>query len=70
MEEIFFIVKEDEYSGFTAKAVGFSIFTEAETVSELRLNIKEALDCHFDIPSEKPKIANLHFVKDETLSLI
>lgn len=70
MEEIFFLVKEDEFGGFTAKAIGYSIFTEAETVSELRLNIKEALECHFDIPNQMPKIANLHFVKDEILSLV
>lgn len=48
MKEIFFIVEEDKERGFTAKAFEFSIFTEAETLEELKINIKEALECHFD----------------------
>ena len=32
MKEIFFIVEEDQDSGYTARAVGYSIFTEAETI--------------------------------------
>jgi len=42
MKEIFFIVEEDQESGFTAKALGFSIFTEAETMDQLKINIKES----------------------------
>ena len=48
MKEIFFIVEEDQDSGYTARAVGYSIFTEAETIKELKINIKEVLECHFD----------------------
>ena len=70
MKEIFFIVEEDQESGYTARAVGLSIFTEAETVQELKKNIKEVLECHFDNPDDMPKIANLHFVKDEILALV
>ena len=70
MKEIFFIVEEDQESGYTARAVGLSIFTEAETVQELKKNIKEVLECHFDNPDDMPKIANLHFVKDEILALL
>jgi len=69
MKEIFFIVEEDQESGFTAKALGFSIFTEAETMDQLKINIKEALECHFDDPKEKPQIAHLHYVKDEILTI-
>lgn len=68
MKEIFFIVNEDQEGGYTAKAVGQSIFTEAETITELKQNIKEAILCHFDNPSETPRIANLHFVRDEILT--
>ena len=70
MKEIYFIVEEDQESGYTARAVGLSIFTEAETIQELKLNIKEVLECHFDNPDDMPKIANLHFVKDEILALV
>lgn len=68
MKEIFFIVQEDQESGYTARAIGQSIFTEAETIPELKENIKEALLCHFDNPEDMPKVANLHFVRDEILT--
>jgi hypothetical protein len=68
MKEIFFIVQEDQDGGYTARAVGEAIFTEADTVKELKENIKEALLCHFDSIEEMPKIANLHFVRDEILT--
>ena len=58
-ERDIFIVEEDQESGYTARAVGLSIFTEAETVQELKKNIKEVLEYHFDNPDDMPKIANL-----------
>jgi predicted RNase H-like HicB family nuclease len=70
MKEIFFIVQEDPESGYTARAVGQSIFTEAETISELKINIKEVLECHFENIADMPKIAHLHFIKDEILTLV
>ncbi len=70
MKEIFFIVEEDQESGYTARAVGQSIFTEAETIPELKINIKEVLECHFENTTDMPQIAHLHFVKDEILALV
>ena len=53
--EVFFEVKEDEIDGgYTARAIGESIFTEAETVEELREAIKDAVHCHFE-EGEAPK---------------
>ncbi len=69
MKEIIFLVNEAEEGGYTARALGESIFTEGETMQELKKNIQEAIDCHFDEPSEKPKLAHLHFVKDEVLAI-
>ncbi len=69
MKEIFFIVQEDQENGYTARAVGQSIFTEAETIPELKINIKEVLACHFENTDNMPQIAHLHFVKDEILLL-
>jgi predicted RNase H-like HicB family nuclease len=46
--EIRFIVEKDPDGGFTAHGVGDSIFTEADTLDELLVNIREAVDCHFD----------------------
>ena len=43
-----FIAEQDESGGFSARAVGLSIFTEGSTLNELKANIQEAVDCHFD----------------------
>ena len=67
--EIIFTVREDEASGgYTARALGYSIFTEAENLEELRRNVKEAVDCYFDENVEGPRMIRLHFVRDEILA--
>ena len=43
MKEIIFVVEESEEGGFIAKALGVSIFTEAESLEELRTSVKEAV---------------------------
>lgn len=70
MKEIIFLINEAVEGGFTARALGESIFTDAETMDELKTNIQEAIECHFDNPTDKPKIAHLHFVKDEILEIV
>jgi len=47
-KEIIFIVEETLDGGYEARAVGESIFTEAENIDELKRNIAEAVRCHFD----------------------
>ena len=49
MKEIVFLINEAEEGGYTARALGISIFTEAETMEELKSNIQEVIECHFDI---------------------
>jgi len=66
MDELFFLVEESPDGGYSARALGFSIFTQGETLAELRSNIKDAIDCHFD--EKKPKMIRLHFVRDEILA--
>ncbi|TDE13845.1 2-oxoisovalerate dehydrogenase [Dyadobacter psychrotolerans] len=70
MKEIVFLINEAEEGGFTAQALGESIFTDAETMNDLKKNIQEAIKFHFDNPADKPKIAHLHFVKDEVLAIV
>jgi predicted RNase H-like HicB family nuclease len=49
MTEIIFEVREDETDGgYNATALGFGIHTEAETIDELRANVREAVDCYFE----------------------
>jgi predicted RNase H-like HicB family nuclease len=48
IKEIIFLVEEDPEGGYNAKALGESIFTEADSLEELKENIKNAIKCHFD----------------------
>jgi hypothetical protein len=68
MNEIFFLVEEDIEGGYTAKAIGESIVTQSDSLSDLKEMIKDAVKCHFDI-HQLPKIIRLHFVRDEVISL-
>jgi len=68
MKEIIFVVEEDIESGYTARALGEDIFTEAETLEELKEEIKDAIRCHFDT-KDLPQLIRIHFVKDEILTL-
>ncbi len=68
IKEIIFLVEEDPEGGYTARALGYSIFTEAETLKELKESIKDAIKCHFDKDEEIPKIVRLHIVKEETFA--
>ncbi len=67
MNEIIFLVEEDVEGGFNARALGESVFAQGETVENLRTNIRDAVDCHFE-PDVKPKIIRLHFVTEEVLA--
>jgi predicted RNase H-like HicB family nuclease len=69
VKEIIFLIEEALEGGFTARALGFSIFTDAETMDELKANIREATRCHFDQEEDLPKVVRLHFVKDEIMAI-
>ena len=60
MNEIIFIVQEAPEGGFEAKALSASIFTEADSLDELREMVRDAVSCHFE-GEERPKIIRLHF---------
>lgn len=68
MTEILFTVEEALEGGFAARAVDHSIFTEGDTLDELRQNVREAVECHFD-DGEAPKLIRLHIVRDEVMRL-
>ncbi len=54
--------------GYTAKAIGEGIFTEADTLEEIKQNIKEAVECHFD-ENKKPKLIRLHIIKEDVIAV-
>lgn len=69
MNEIIFLVEEDDVEGgFFARALSESIYTQGENMIELRQNIKDAVSCHFDGQTNKPKMIRLHFVHDEVMA--
>lgn len=68
MNEIIFIVEDDIEGGFTANALGFSIFTQGETLEELKRNIIEAIKCHFENENDIPRVIRLHKVEEEVFA--
>lgn len=68
MNEIIFIIKESPEGGFEAEALGYSIFTEADDTASLKINIKDAVACHFEDDRARPKIIRLHFVREEIVA--
>jgi hypothetical protein len=54
--EIIFAIQESPEGGYEARAVGHSIFTQAKTMDELRLNVREAVRCHFGDGTKLPVI--------------
>ena len=67
LSELIFLVEEAPEGGFTAKALGASIFTEANRVTDLYDKIREAVWCHFD-EGQLPKVIRLHFVREEVIT--
>ena len=55
--------------GYHASALSHGIHTEAETLDELRRNVREAVECYFDKAQDIPRVIRLHFVRDEVLAV-
>jgi len=69
MTELVFLVEEAPEGGYTARALGESIFTEAETWEELEEAVRDAVRCHFEREDDRPKVLRLHYVRDRLLAL-
>lgn len=68
MNEIIFVVEEAPEGGYTARAVGESVFTEADDMAQLHAKIRDAVRCHFE-GGKAPKLIRLHFVRDELIAV-
>lgn len=68
MSEIIFVIEESPEGGFSARALGESVFTEADDLDQLHRNIRDAVQCHFE-DGKAPKVIRLHFVRDEVIEL-
>ena len=67
MNEIIFLVEESSEGCCTTRAMGQSIFTEADYLDELRANVSEAVQAHFE-ECATPKIIRLRSVHIEVLA--
>ncbi len=67
MSEIIFVIEDAPEGGYIAKAVGESIFTQAESLELLQERVRDAVRCHFD-EGKAPKMIRLHFVRDEVIA--
>jgi hypothetical protein len=67
MDELIFLVQEAPEGGLTARALGESIFTEADDLDGLREMVRDAVRCHFD-EGKGPRVIRLHFVREEVFA--
>jgi len=68
MDEIIFVVTEAAEGGYTARALGQSIFTEADELTGLRERVRDAVRCHFE-EGDAPRVIRLHFVHDDVIAV-
>lgn len=68
MNEILFVVEEAPEGGLTARALGESIFTEADDIASLHRQVRDAVHCHFS-EGKAPQIIRLHFTREEILAV-
>jgi hypothetical protein len=64
--EIIFAVQESLEGGFEARALSHSIYTEAESLDELKKKVQDAVRCHFE-EKDRPALIRLHLVRDEVI---
>jgi hypothetical protein len=67
--ELIFEIRDAEEGGFYARALGHGIFTEADSWDELRANVLEAVSLHFEDATMRPRLVQMHYVKDELIPL-
>lgn len=68
MKEIIFLVEESAEGGYLARALGESIFTEADDLASLHAKVRDAVRCHFD-EGQGPRVIRLHFVREEVITV-
>lgn len=65
-QELIFVVEEAPEGGYTARSLGYAVYTEADSMAELRSMVQDAVRCHFD-ESDRPSVIRLHLVRDELI---
>lgn len=68
MTEIVFLVEDDPDGGYTARALGESIFTQADDIESLRDVVHDAVHCHFLDEQNRPEVIHLHIGRDQVFA--
>lgn len=68
MAEILFLVEQAPEGGYVARALGESIFTEADDLESLHRQVRDAVRCHFD-ERKVPHVIRLHFSHEEVIAV-
>ena len=68
MTEIVFLIEDDVDGGYIARALGESIFTQADDIENLKEILRDAVRCHFPNEQVRPKVIRLHIVRDEVIA--
>ena len=68
VNEIIFVVEDAPEGGYSARALGESIFTEADDLEALHKNVREAVLCHFGEVAA-PKVIRFQFTKERLLGV-
>ena len=66
--EVIFEVLDSPEGGYEARALGHAIFTQADSLGELREMVRDAVRCHFE-DANRPSVIRLHFVHDEVITI-
>ena len=66
--EIIFQVWESPQGGYTARALGYSIFTEGDNWDDLKYMMRDAVLCHFD-DGETPQAIRINATQDDFIQI-
>jgi hypothetical protein len=68
VDELIFVVTDAEEGGFTARALGEDIFTEADDIPALHEMVRDAVRLNLE-DREMPRLVRLHFVRDDVIAV-
>jgi predicted RNase H-like HicB family nuclease len=68
IDEVVFIVQEEEDGGYSAVCHRYGIFTQGDDLDDLRAMVADAVECRFEGEPAKPRQIRLHFVRDEVIA--
>jgi predicted RNase H-like HicB family nuclease len=66
--ELVFDLVQDADGGYVAECLSENIVTQGDTWTELRANVKDAVEAYF-FDGPKPQSIRLHLVKDEVFQM-